>query len=249
MMLLPPTNSVSSTSDTTSSWPTIALRSSAMIWSRPAFIRSASATSSGESRAIVSGASGDNWYLRCLGGGWRLEAGGWTFPVGYCQRGIFQPPTSSLQPPLLVRHRIHKVVHAELVRFVRKVHRRVAGIRPFPVFADVVVHVRNRDETLLRIVVLVDAPVRRRQPAVRRRERERIVDLEERVEDRMRAIELHPVPVREHAAHLRLQVLPIVPAEVVEDHEAALLEVRAEVLRLLVRDRPEARLRHVGDRI
>ena len=52
--LLPPTNSVSSTWLMTSSWPTISFLSSVMILSRPTFIRSASATSSGVFISIVS---------------------------------------------------------------------------------------------------------------------------------------------------------------------------------------------------
>src|SRR5439155_1532453 len=54
MRLLPPTKSVSSTSETTSSCPTISLRSSVRMRSRPPFMRSASARSSGDSSAIVS---------------------------------------------------------------------------------------------------------------------------------------------------------------------------------------------------
>src|SRR5213080_1555174 len=54
MRLLPPTKSVSSTSETTSSCPTISLRSSVRMRSRPPFRRSASARSSGDSSAIVS---------------------------------------------------------------------------------------------------------------------------------------------------------------------------------------------------
>ena len=62
------------------------------------------------------------------------------------------------------------------------------------------------------------------------------------MKDRVRAVELHPVPLGQHAAHLRLQVVPVVAAEVVEDHEPALLQVGAEVLGLLVGRRPEPRL-------
>ena len=53
MRLLPPTNSVSSTWFTTSSCPMISFFSSPMIRSRPCFMRSASATSSGVFRSVV----------------------------------------------------------------------------------------------------------------------------------------------------------------------------------------------------
>src|SRR3954469_2572712 len=212
--LLPPTNSVSSTSETTSSWPTIALRSSPMIRSRPDFIRSASATSSGDSRLMVV-------VVGCN----RASMGGIRRPV--CRMrctGCANRTDSAARTPHResMRHRIDDVVHAELVRLVREIHRRVAGVGPLPVLADVVVHVGDRDQPFLRVVVLEDAPVRRRQPAVGRRERQRIVDLEERMEGGGTAVQLHPVPLGQHAPHLRLQVLPIVAAKVVEDDEAAL---------------------------
>src|SRR6266850_175345 len=54
MRLLPPTNSVINTSSTTSFCPTMRFSSSAMICLRPAFILSASATSSAESKSTVS---------------------------------------------------------------------------------------------------------------------------------------------------------------------------------------------------
>ena len=52
--LLPPTNNVSSTWLTTSSCPTISFFNSRMICSRPSFMRSASAKSSGEFMSTVS---------------------------------------------------------------------------------------------------------------------------------------------------------------------------------------------------
>jgi hypothetical protein len=52
--LLPPTNSVCSTWDMTSACPTMILPSSEMICSRPTFILSASARSSGDARSTTS---------------------------------------------------------------------------------------------------------------------------------------------------------------------------------------------------
>ena len=52
MRLLPPTKSVSSVSSMTRCWPMIFLRISVRICSRPAFMRSASAMSSGSSRSV-----------------------------------------------------------------------------------------------------------------------------------------------------------------------------------------------------
>src|SRR5262245_39758154 len=219
MRLLPPVNSVSSTSLTTSSWPTIALRSSEMMRSRPVFIRSASATSSGDSRSTV------------------LVA-------------------TATCPPLLVQDPVHEIVDAVLERFVVQRHRHEPFPREFPVLADVPVDVGNRDQPFRRIVVLEDPPVGRAQPPAgvdrMRLERRRILDLEERVPHVLRPVaDVDPPRFRQHAAHLILEVGPgpFLFAEVVENDEAAFLEIRAEALGFLVGRHPVARLDHVGDRI
>src|SRR5262245_99639 len=157
--LLPPTKSVCSTSSMTSCWPMIRLWSSARIALRPAFMRSARAMSSGESRSMLVA----------------------TLVSSVCER-------------------VDDVVHAELIRFVGIADRRKARIRIFPVFRDVVVVVRDCEQPLRRVVVLEqtvedrpEAAVVRRQEVVGRR------NLEERVEDLVRAVELFPPGAGNHA--------------------------------------------------
>ena len=65
----------------------------------------------------------------------------------------------------------------------------------------------------------------------------------------MAAVELHQALRRQHAPHLLLEVVPVLLAEVVEDEESALGQVGAQALGFGVGQRPEARLRHVGDRV
>ena len=54
---------------------------------------------------------------------------------------------------------------------------------------------------------------------------------EERIEHAVGRVELDPARLGEHAAHLRLEVVPLLVLEVVEDGEAALEQVLAEALR------------------
>src|SRR3954464_682524 len=179
MRLLPPTKSVSRTSLTTSSWPMMSFRSSVMIRSRPAFIRSASATSSGDSRSMVSVTAEFKTASSAGGNGWAR-------------------PHPGRQP-------IHHVVDPELVRVVREIDRRDAGIGKLPVLTDVVVHVRDGEHPLRGIVVHEQAPVARTElPAVngRRRERLRVRDLEKRVEHFRRSIELYPARLGQDHTHL-----------------------------------------------
>ena len=133
--LLPPTNSVSSTWLMTSSWPTISFFSSVMIWSRPAFIRSASARSSGEFISIVF--HGDSISTRRS----------LSVDCGLCQDRLIRRTRHDLRH-LLVRHRVHDVVHAELVRLVRKVDRHDSRCRKTPRLAQIMVVVRDRDQPL-----------------------------------------------------------------------------------------------------
>src|SRR4051812_30704680 len=108
-------------------------------------MRSASATSSGESRSMVLVVTRSN-------AGLREEVGGWGLEVGTC-------PASNLQPPTSVRDAVDDVVDAVLVRFVVQIDRGEAGIGELPVLADVAVHVGDGDQPLARIVVLEDPPV------------------------------------------------------------------------------------------
>ena len=70
-------------------------------------------------------------------------------------------------------------------------------------------------------------------------------------------VDLDPARLGQDQAHLLLQVVPVAGAvqaglrfaEVVENDEPALFQIGAEALGFLVGHRPEARLRHVGDRI
>src|SRR6476646_267049 len=98
--------------------------------------------------------------------------------------------------PFSMRQAVNHVIHAEFVRLVREIHHRDTCIGEFPILADVVVHVRDRHQASSWIVVLEQPPVRWHEPAAVdgwRRERLRVIDLEERVEHERRAIELYPV--------------------------------------------------------
>ena len=82
-----------------------------------------------------------------------------------------------------------------------------------------------------------------------------IVDLEERMKDRMRRGHRHEARAWQHAPHVLLERSPTGAAEislgleVVDDDEAALLHVGAEVRGLRVGHLPPADLDDVGDRI
>src|SRR6185503_15629412 len=76
-----------------------------------------------------------------------------------------------------------------------------------------------------------------------------MIDLEKGMKDLRAAVELHPPRLGQHDPHLFLQVVPVIPAEVVEDDEASLEQVGPERRRLFGRYRPESWFRHVGDRI
>src|SRR5439155_293343 len=147
-------------------------------------------------------------------------------------------------------HAVDDVVNAELIRFVGFVDRLESRVRPFPVFRDVGVVVHHHHHPLIRIVALEDRPERRCAAIVILRDDVETVDLEEGVENRLRCVELDEPPFRQHALYLLLEIVPVVAAaEVVEDHEATLQQVRTKVGRLLVRHEPAARLGHVGERI
>ena len=72
-----------------------------------------------------------------------------------------------------------------------------------------------------------------------------LLHAEEDVEDPVGGVELHPAGVRQHAAHLGLEVVPLVVFEVVEDRETALEQIFAEAGALLVGHDPEPGLPHI----
>src|SRR5262249_25328763 len=234
-----PTKSDSRISSMTSLCPMIRLPSSVMICCRPTFILSASARSSGDSKSTV--LSSTRFPLECVGpmGPW----GG----SGRTDRSP-QPSLRAYPPTSLVCHPVNDVVHAELVRFVRLVDRFESRVRPLPVLRDVGVVVDHHHDPLRRIVVLVDRPEYRRRRIVILRHVERL-DFEKRVEDRVVDVEVVDSRLRQHAEHLRLEVAPVRHPEVVDDHEAALLQKGAQAERLLIGHHPAAGLAQVGNRV
>ena len=65
-----------------------------------------------------------------------------------------------------------------------------------------------------------------------------------------RDVDFDPAMLGQHARHLSRHVVPLrLALEIVEDHEAAFEQVRSQVIGALTRDRPEAGLRNVEDRI
>ena len=69
-----------------------------------------------------------------------------------------------------------------------------------------------------------------------------VLDAEERVEDAVRLVELDEAAVGQHAPHLRLEVVPLLRAvEVLEDGEAALLQVGAERFRFRLGEHSRSR--------
>src|SRR4051812_42464110 len=168
MMLLPPTKSEIRTCSMTSSCPTMSLRSSRRIRSRPCFMRSASSTSFGLARSMDT--------LSAVIGLLSLSPPAARAPRSWPSMG----------------HPIDYVVHAQLVGLVVEVDGGVARVRPFPVLAHVLVVVDDDQQPLGGIVVLVDAQVVRRGPAeVGMRERARVAHAEEGVEDGVRGVQLH----------------------------------------------------------
>ena len=74
-------------------------------------------------------------------------------------------------------------------------------------------------------------------------------NIEERMEYRMRLVQLHPRRPSDHPPNLLGEVVPMFAAEVVEDDEAALFQVVLNACQLGFVHLPEARFRHVGDRV
>ena len=109
-------------------------------------------------------------------------------------------------------------------------------------------HVGNHQHPPGHVIALEDAPVGRRQPAVRRRQHVRIRNLEKRMEDRLAPRQFLEAQVRQHLQQLRPQVVPVLTTKVVEHREPALEEVLPEACCFIRADAPEARLRHVGER-
>src|SRR5438093_689899 len=147
-------------------------------------------------------------------------------------------------------HRVNDVVDSELVGFVCIADGREARVRELPVLRDVVVVVRDRDQAFGRVVVLEHPEVDRTEAAIIWwLELLRSRNLEERMEDGVRAVELDPPTFGQHVAHLRREIAPAAAifGEIVEDDEPPLLEVGAEARRLRLGQRPEPGLGHIGD--
>ena len=113
------------------------------------------------------------------------------------------------------------------------------------VLADVVVVVGDEEEPLRRIVVLERADEEGLLVAAVVLHEVEGGHVEEGVEDGVADVELDHPHLGQHALHLRFEIGPVSAAEVVEDDEAPLQQVRAEVRRFLVGLRPVAGLCHV----
>src|SRR3954453_9618490 len=136
----------------------------------------------------------------------------------------------------LVCHTVNDVVHAELIRLVRFVDRFQAGVGPLPELRDVGVVIDHHQDPPGRVVVLVNGPEDRWRRIVVLRHVERL-DFEERVKDRVRQIHVEDPRLRQDARDLRLEIPPVLKAEVVDDDEAALLQVGPQAGRFLIRQR------------
>src|SRR5262245_40768208 len=195
--LLPPTKSESSTSSMTSPWPMMSLPISWRICLRPWFIRSASATSSADSKSVVFVVTG-------------------SLPVSSPGR-----PSAGCRG-LSVRQSVHDVVHAEFICLVRFVDGFDPGIRPFPELGNIGVVIDHHHQALRRVVVFVDAAEHR--PAavvvvslvVVVRDVFEGFDLKERVlEDGIFDREVVKARLRQDAVHVRLEHFPVEIAEIV----------------------------------
>ena len=146
-----------------------------------------------------------------------------------------------------MRQPVQHVVDAELDRFVRGIDWIKALTQPLPVLGEVGVVIRDCHESLGWIVVFEEVEVLGLEAEQMvfgwMREVNRL-QAEERIEDPMGFVELDLARVGEHASHLRLEVVPLLELEVMEDHEAALEQVRAKTLRLAIGHDPEAGLPH-----
>src|SRR5688572_75325 len=161
--LLPPTNSVSSTWLMMSSWPTISFLSSVMIWSRPTFIRSASATSSGVFISIVSKTAPFASSAHCA----------------HCAHRAQCAPS--------VGHGINDVINTEFVCLIRQIHGEIARVREFPQLAQIVIVVGDREQAFSRVIVLEDAvPLR---DAIKPWHIIQRIDFEKRMKNRMAGVE------------------------------------------------------------
>src|SRR5688572_28203428 len=147
-----------------------------------------------------------------------------------------------------VSQSVNDVVHPELERLVRVFDGAVARVRVLPEFRKVGVVVGNRDQALLRVVVFIE-PAENRLAVVLEvlRNDVEVVDVVERVEDRMLGRHLVPDRARKHAVHLRLEVVPGLTHEVVEDEKSALRDVGLQPGKFRLRHLPKPGLGHVGD--
>ena len=156
-----------------------------------------------------------------------------------------------------MRHAVEEIVHAELVRLVGVVHRPQSAAGPFPELRDVGVVVDDHDEPLLRIVVLVDAFENRPPRVVGLGKIVERLNLEKRVKDRMRHVHVEELHAGEDTVHVPLERVPAAGAvaapadglEVVDDDEAAFLDVGAQRGGARVAQRPPADFDDVCQRI
>src|SRR5947207_6401125 len=150
-----------------------------------------------------------------------------------------------------MHHAVDDVVDAEFVRLVRFVDRLQSGIGKLPVFRDVGVEIDHRHQPLVRIVVLENPAEDRLAGVVVLRHDVEVVDLEERMENRMAGVEIDEAGAGQHAQHLCLEAVPAAAPrrKIVEDDESALLQPGAERRRLAVGQLQKPRLRHVRHRM
>src|SRR5207249_125564 len=107
-----------------------------------------------------------------------------------------------------MHHAVDDVVDAEFVRLVRFVDRLQSGIGKLPVFRDVGVEIDHRHQPLVRIVVLENPAEDRLAGVVVLRHDVEVVDLEERMENRMAGVEIDEAGAGQHAQHLCLEAVP-----------------------------------------
>ena len=74
-------------------------------------------------------------------------------------------------------------------------------------------------------------------------------DAVEGIEDLVGGRQSHRPQVRQHSSHLRLEVEPVVPREVIEDDEAALEQIVTQAQHFLVGRAPVSRLAEIRDGI
>src|SRR5918992_1761849 len=122
-------------------------------------------------------------------------------------------------------HTINDVIHRQLVRVIRDVHRPPPVPGPLHVVANVVVVVDDHHQRLTWVVVFMDTQELRGKVRVVRVLHVERGDSKEDVEDRVRDIESIDAGLRKDTPHLRLEVHPLAAHEVVDDEKTTLCQI------------------------